>query len=117
VSGLGRRGEEAAARYLRRHGYRVVERNLRLAGAEVDLVVEKDDLVCFVEVKSRGRSDRGDPLEFVDRNKQQRLIRAARLFCARRRWQGHGVRFDAVSVLETGSGLEINHLPDAFVEE
>lgn len=117
MEGLGRRGEDAAARYLSSRGYRLFTRNLRLAGVEVDLVAEKDDWIVFVEVKSRRRDDRGDPLEFIDRRKQRRLIRAARVFCARPRWRDRPVRFDAVSVLETDSGLVINHIEDAFQEE
>ena len=117
MTGLGGRGEDAAAKYLRQRGYRLVERNLRLAGVEVDLVAEKDDWIVFVEVKSRTRDDRGDPLEFVDLRKQRRLIRAARVFCARPRWRDRPVSFDVVSVLETAAGLEIHHLQDAFQEE
>ena len=117
MEGLGRRGEDAAARYLTSRGYRLFARNLRLAGVEVDLVAEKGEWIVFVEVKSRRRDDRGDPLEFVDRRKQRRLIRAARVFCARPRWRDRPVSFDVVAVLETDSGLEINHLTDAFQEE
>lgn len=117
MTGLGRRGEEAAARYLERRGYRLLERNLRLAGVEVDLVAEKGDWICFVEVKSRRRSHQGDPMEFVDPRKQARLIRAARVFCSGRSRRNRPVRFDVISVLETVSGLKVEHLPDAFVEE
>lgn len=117
MSGLGRRGEDAAARYLQRRGYRLLKRNLRLAGVEVDMVAEIGDWICFVEVKSRRRADQGDPVEFVDPRKQARLIRAARAFCSSRHRWNRPVRFDVISVLETGSGLKIDHLPDAFVEE
>jgi len=117
VEGLGRRGEDAAAQYLTNRGYRLLKRNLRLAGVEVDLVAEKGDWIVFVEVKSRRRDDRGDPLEFVDRRKQKRLIRAARVFCARPRWRDRPVSFDVVAVLETDSGLVVNHVENAFQEE
>lgn len=117
MKGLGRRGEDAAARYLKKRGYAIFKRNLRLAGVEVDIVAELGEWICFVEVKSRGRDDHGEPLEFVDLRKQRRLIRAARVFCARRRWRDRPVRFDVISVLEKGDTLEVRHLADAFQEE
>ncbi len=117
MKGLGRRGEDAAARYLRKRGYKLINRNLRLAGVEVDLVAELGEWICFVEVKSRSRDDHGDPLEFVDPPKQRRLIRAARVFCAGRPWRDRPVRFDVISVLERGEKLEVHHLEDAFQEE
>ncbi len=54
---LGRRGERAAEKYLRRNGYRIVARNFRAAGAEIDLVAMDGETLVFVEVKTRRSRD------------------------------------------------------------
>lgn len=74
---LGRRGERAAEKYLRRHGYRIVTRNFRAAGAEIDLIAMDGDTLVFVEVKTRRNRAAGAPEEAVDARKQSRMRRAA----------------------------------------
>ena len=64
---LGRRGEAAAARFLRRRGYKIIARHERLRGGELDLVaVDRDRTLVFVEVKTRESRDAGHPAEAVD---------------------------------------------------
>ncbi len=71
---LGVRGEKLAARYLRRHGFKILYRNFRgRQGGEIDLVCRERDTLVFVEVKTRTREDFGRPLEAVNRQKQRRI--------------------------------------------
>ncbi len=71
---LGRRGENLAARYLRRHGFKILYRNFRgRHGGEIDLVCRERDTLVFVEVKTRTREDFGRPLEAVGRKQQRRI--------------------------------------------
>ncbi len=71
---LGTRGEKLAARYLRRHGFKILYRNFRgRRGGEIDLVCRERDVLVFVEVKTRTREDFGRPLDAVNRAKQRRL--------------------------------------------
>src|SRR6266446_6198986 len=71
---LGARGEELAARYLRRHGFKILYRNFRgRQGGEIDLVCRDRDTLVFVEVKTRTSEDFGRPLEAVNRPKQRRI--------------------------------------------
>src|ERR1700758_792484 len=65
----GRRGEQVAARHLKRCGYLILARNYRAAGAEIDLVALDDDTLVFVEVKLRAGSRFGTPAEAVDDEK------------------------------------------------
>src|SRR5579863_3056366 len=58
---LGRRGERAAEKYLKRNGYRIVARNFRAAGAEIDLVAMDGETLGCVEVKTRRSRDAGAP--------------------------------------------------------
>jgi putative endonuclease len=74
---LGKEGEKAAERYLRKKGYRVVERNYRCSAGEVDLIVLDRRVVVFVEVKTRTDHRFGTPLEAVELRKQQKMIQAA----------------------------------------
>ena len=63
-----------AARFLRRHGYKVLYRNFRgKSGGEIDLVCRDGDTLAFVEVKTRTREDFGRPLDAVNRQKQRRI--------------------------------------------
>src|SRR5258708_35412753 len=85
---LGRRGEELAAAYLLKLGYRIVAANFSLAvgrnrsgvviNVEIDLVAYEGRTLCFVEVKSRASSWFAPPQANVDRRKQRQIARAAR---------------------------------------
>ena len=71
---LGHKGEDIAADYLERHGYSILDRNWRCGHKELDLVVTKDNVVVFVEVKTRTSTDYGDPQDFVDIRKMRRIV-------------------------------------------
>ena len=111
---LGRRGERAAEKHLRRNGYRIVARNFRAVGAEIDLVAVDGDTLVFVEVKTRRSREAGAPEEAVDERKQKRMRRAAEAFAARYRADEVEMRFDIVAVDASGKRLEIELLRNAF---
>jgi putative endonuclease len=73
----GAHGEKAAAKHLRRHGYKILLRNFRSGKAEVDIVARHKDWLVFVEVKTRETEEFGAPSEAVDREKQRNLSKAA----------------------------------------
>jgi putative endonuclease len=114
---IGPRGERAAARYLEKHGYEILERNFRVLGSEVDLIAQKDETLCFVEVKTRGTDDYGLPEEFVDERKRRKIIRAAKVYTGTKKYEDFFVRFDIVSVLRKGGVVEINHITHAFQDD
>lgn len=95
----GRRFEAAAARYLEDRGFTVLARNVRSGRAEVDLVVERDGVVAFVEVKGRVDPDGtfGTPLQAITRRKRREIESVARTWI-REHPQAAGYRFDAVSI-------------------
>ena len=103
---LGRRGEDAAARYLRRLGYVIVARGHRDNIGELDLVAVDGRTVVFIEVKTRATKSFGDPWEFVDWQKQQSLRRTAEEFIARYDLGEYTYRFDIVSVVAPGQKTE-----------
>ena len=113
----GKGGETAAARYLEKKGYEILNRNYRTCGAEIDVIVKKGETLCFVEVKTRRSGDFGFPEEFVDFRKRRKIIRAARVFSGRRKYAGMKIRFDIISVVYDGRKVKIDHIENAFEEE
>lgn len=113
---LGARGEAAAARFLRRLGYKIVARGDRNVLGEIDLVAVDGRTVVFVEVKTRETAAAGHPSEAVDLAKQRRLTRLAVGFLQRRRLLGYPARFDIVAVTWPAHQRRprIEHIPAAF---
>ena len=111
----GRIGEDAAHRYLRRHGCTVVARNYRMraGGGEIDLVVRHGGRVVFVEVKTRESEDFGAPETAVDADKRDRLRRASREYARRAGIDWEETRFDIVSVI-LARPMRITWMQDAF---
>lgn len=111
----GQRYETAAADYLVRAGYRVLARNFRIGRNEIDLVVELDGTVAFVEVKGRCGRGFGHPLDAITRVKRRDIARVARGWI---RAHGGGwmeFRYDAVAVFEGSRGeLKVEHTLDAW---
>lgn len=104
----GAAGEQAAAEFLVARGLRVVERNFRVRGGEIDLVCRDRGSVVFVEVRSRSRGDFGGAAASIGARKQARLVLAARHWLAR-----HGeqpCRFDCVVI----DGGRLEWIRDAF---
>lgn len=106
-------GEDRAADYLRLRGWHVLKRNLRYSSGEVDIVVYKDGILAFTEVKSW----RTVPVEDLERSvgpvKQRRIIGCARRFLEEApQWRGQQVRFDIVHV----GPEQIKHFEGAFTE-
>jgi putative endonuclease len=111
---LGRRGEDLAHRYLQKAGYAVVARNYRAgADSEIDIVARKDDVLVFVEVKSRRTAEYGAPERAIDSSKHKNIMRGARAFTTRGGIDWSQVRFDVISVVFT-EPPSILHQQDAF---
>lgn len=95
---LGERGEQAASRYLRKLGYRIVSQNDRQGIGEIDLVAVEKRTVVFVEVKTRGSDHFGHPADRIDVDKERRLTRAALSFLKRHRLLENRARIDVIAV-------------------
>ena len=104
---IGKKGEQLAASFLMKKGFEIVMRNYRFKHAEIDLIIRRDDWLIFVEVKARSSTDFGEPEEFVDARKVNKMYEAAEEYIYSTDWQGH-IRFDIVSVkLEAEPVIEI----------
>jgi len=111
---FGELGERIAARWLEAHGWRVLERRFRSGRRDIDLVVERDGTVAFVEVKARHGEEFGDPVEAVHWRKRRDLARSAAAWMEQRGPPAASYRFDVVGILVAGSRVRVRHLENAF---
>jgi putative endonuclease len=112
----GQRAEALAAAFLERQGLRILARNWRQPGGEIDLVADDGGTCVFVEVRARTGLDFGHPLEAVGVTKRAQVVRAAKLYLHLESPQADGYRFDVVGVLfpPEGGEPELFHVPNAF---
>lgn len=113
---LGIYGELIAARYLRKHGYEILETNFYSRFGEIDLIAKKKDTITFVEVKTRDSSSLERPAFAVTPVKQQRIKKTA-LFYLSILDEEVNVSFDVVEVLIYKNGIKkvkVNHIKSAF---
>jgi len=112
---LGRRGEDIAQRFLQRAGIVIVARNYRMASGagEVDLIGWEDDMLVFVEVKSRETDEYGAPDRAIGQQKQISLVRAAREYARHAEVPWEKVRFDIVNVVFK-KPPSVEHFRDVF---
>lgn len=108
---FGRRGEEAAARFLMKMGFSILERNHRCRFGEIDLIARAGELLVFVEVKARTDGRFGSGPEAVDRRKQTRIQKTALHYLATYPGPEPLIRFDVIAVDANG---RCSHIEDAF---
>ncbi len=110
----GDAAEALAADYLVRHGLRVLARNWRVRGGEIDLICRDGEMLVFVEVRLRGSQDFGGAAASITRAKQRRLSLAARHYLAGNPEQP--CRFDVV-LLDDLKADHVEWIPHAFLAE
>jgi len=112
---LGKRGEDIAHRYLQRSGIVIVARNYRMSSGagEIDLIGWENDVLVFVEVKSRQSDEYGAPDRAIGAQKQFSLFRAAREYARHAEVPWHKVRFDVVNIVFT-TPPSVTYFRDVF---
>jgi putative endonuclease len=110
---IGKKGEEAAAHYLSQKGFEILDRNYRFKRSEIDIICLKNDLMVFVEVKTRTSNFFGYPETFVSENQQRSILLAANEYIEAKNWKG-GLRFDIIAILEKQGRAMVEHFKDAF---
>ena len=118
-------GERAAARYLRSRFYRILDRNYRAGGAEIDIVAKRGKTLVFVEVKTRRLDEENEtrlnrPAAAVTPEKQEHIVRATKIWLSRHPSPALSVRFDVIEVLldpksEKDRVKTVRHIPAAFI--
>lgn len=119
---IGNRGEAAAIKFLKKKGYKILERNYTALGAEIDIIARKDNLTAFIEVKTRNLKYLGykeaRPGSSVTAEKQRKIIKAAGYYQSHNRSDTR-LRLDVIEVYTEGDGRlnkikEIKHIEGAF---
>ncbi len=110
----GKKGENIAADYLKKNGYRILETNFRCPLGEIDIIArDKEDLI-FLEVKTRRSADLGYPEEAVDSRKQKKISRLAEYYLQTNKLTNTPARFDVVAITMSGSSTEVRLIKNAF---
>ena len=112
---IGTIGEKIACEYLVQNAFIILENNWRYKKAEIDIIAKQDDILVFVEVKTRSSTFFGKPEEAITEKKEALIIDAAQRYMEsiNHHWE---IRFDIISIIldKNYQSLEINHFKDAF---
>lgn len=110
----GRQGEQVAEEFLRAQGYTILARNYRVSFGEIDLIVQDRQILVFVEVRTHGGDQFGDPLESVNMRKQRQIAKAALHYLTRNGLMEREARFDVVGIRWEDEQARITHIKNAF---
>ena len=113
---IGSYTENIAATYLLSNGYSILDRNYRNKFGEVDIICQKDNLIIFVEIKSRYTNSFGSPLESVSCHKQNKIILLSKYYILYKKLSDFNIRYDVIEIYlnHLNNTYEVNHLEDAF---
>jgi putative endonuclease len=110
---LGQKGEDMAADYLKKAGFRILFRNWKWGKHEIDIIAENKDFIVFVEVKTRMNDFQMHPLTAITNEKQKSIIFAADGYLQKSNIDKE-CRFDVITVIKKMESYEIDHIEGAF---
>jgi putative endonuclease len=112
---FGRSAEALAEQWLQKKGYRILERNLRLGGGELDLIAQHHDTLVFIEVKGRRTTQFGGAPYAIDDRKKRQIIKLASYYLSRHGLSNQLCRFDVILITGTDQDSpKLTHLKQAF---
>src|SRR4030042_5472976 len=111
---LGKKGEELALRFLKKKGFRIIEKNYVCKMGEMDIIAREKDTLAFIEVKTRTSTLFGPPQLAVNASKQRQLSKVALNYLKEKHLGDVKARFDVVAILLGHKGEEIELIKDAF---
>ena len=111
---LGKKGEVLARKYLQRQGYEIKELNYRCPLGEIDLIARDRDTIAFVEVKTRNSGYEGSGKMAVNKQKQERIAKAALSYLLKKGLRDFNCRFDVVSINYADNKNKIELIKNAF---
>jgi putative endonuclease len=111
---LGKKGEEVALRFLKKKGYRIIEKNYVCKLGEMDIIAKEKDTLAFIEVKTRTTAEFGPPQLAVNSSKQRQLSKVALNYLKEKHLEEVKARFDVVAILLDQEKEKIELIKDAF---
>ncbi|MDO4510639.1 MAG: YraN family protein [Bacteroidales bacterium] len=111
---LGAAGEQYAYEFLIKEGFIVRERNWTINHLEIDIIAERKGTFHFIEVKTRSQKNGYDPRKSINRQKQQNLINASRVYCKMHQSMHFGVQYDVILVYGTPGNFQMEYMPGYF---
>ncbi|MDZ5252636.1 YraN family protein [Clostridium sp. LIBA-8841] len=113
---IGSYGEEISVDFLKKDGYSILEKNFNCSSGEIDIIALRNEILSFIEVKSRFTKSFGNPKESVTCHKQRRIIAASKYYLHLKKLYNYYIRFDVIEINFNfdGSEYELNFLKDAF---
>ena len=109
----GKLGEDLAAEFLSKKGYKILLRNYKNKYGEIDIIALNRTALVFIEVKARTSTFFGRPEEAVNYTKQKRITNAAEYFLSNNSLPYKSCRFDVISINLTD--MEVSHIENAFL--
>lgn len=108
---IGDIGEELAAEFLKKKGYRILDRNYRCRFGEIDIIANYKSYYVFVEVKTRHDASYGRPIESINSVKINRILKTLNFYLCQKRIYDSNIRVDAIEVyLNRSNNAKINHI-------
>ncbi|WP_457639688.1 YraN family protein [Persephonella sp.] len=109
----GRLFEDKAVEYLRKKGYRILDRNFKTKYGEIDIIAVDGSTLVFIEVRYRKNSSFGTPEETLDYRKIRKIVNTANRYISIKNMENFDIRFDVIAVDKNG----LRHIINAFEGE
>lgn len=109
----GQKGELLAKEYLQEKGYHIIKTNFRQKFGEIDIIVEKNNILAFVEVRTKTSLRFGTAAESITKPKKQKIIKVAQYYLAGQR-KDIAYRFDVITIFLDKNSVKIEHYENAF---
>lgn len=106
---LGKKGEQNACEFLEKQGYTILHTNWRYSHKEVDIIAREDDMLVFIEVKTRRKQDSLYPQELFTKAKQRHYIECAYVYREQFSMVEYSIRFDIICIHATQGTMNIEH--------
>ncbi len=111
---LGKIGEDLAVQYIKKKGYKVIERNYRTPYGEIDIIAYDNDVLVFIEVKTRSQNRYGSPAEAITKIKAKHIYRSAEYYVLKHHLEKASIRFDVIEIMKEKGNTIIHKISNAI---
>jgi putative endonuclease len=112
---VGNKGESLAEDYIKRKGYKIIQRNYRCRLGEIDIIAKDDDTIVFIEVRTKQNENFGSPQDSVTSTKINKISKTALRFIQEKNLSGYSYRFDFIAITFSQGKPNIEHIENAFM--